>query len=223
MKGKPISINESDLLEMHAKYSGGLTLSQVGQEIGISQQSLSVLFHKRGLKVRARMELRTRKTIGETVDDSELVKFKDKWDMLESTVKGTIAENYVKNKLSELGFDVWEPVSQNHRTDMIIMCRKKIIRIQVKCATYDVARKRFRANLSRHRRSGDYSPYRVEDVDFFLVYCAGLPSMEFYVVPAELAKQLSINLLPHREKFLKLAFSWEKFRNAFHLLSDEKD
>lgn len=121
---------------------------------------------------------------------------------VDTTVKGTIAEGYVKVKLAELGFDVWEPVAQNHKTDLVILTERRVIKIQVKAAGYDLPSKAFRANLTRHRRGG------------------GLPTMEFYVIPASLADgNATPRLFPHREKALSFGdFSWETYRNAFDLL-----
>lgn len=204
---------------MHSAYVSGLTLKQVGAPHGMSPQSVGVLFHMNSMLVRRRGEVKTRPTIAETTDDSHLVAFKSEWDKLDTTVKGTVSENYVKNRLSELGFDVWEPVTQNHRTDLIIIEHSALIRIQVKSATYDPRGRRFRACLSRHRRSGEYCEYSNSDVDFFIIHCAGMPRLEFYVIPTEAAKKPSINLLPHRNKFTHFSdFTWEAYRNAFHLL-----
>jgi len=153
-------------------------------------------------------------------DDSGLLEFKAKWDLLDSTVKGTIAETHVKNRLSELGFDVWEPFCQNHKTDLFILHGRSILRIQVKSATYDRQTKAFRANVTRHRRSGKVTLYTVEDVDFFVIYCGGLEALQFYVVPSRLViGRTDLKLYPHREKGKLLgSVEWERFRNTFDQL-----
>lgn len=206
-----------DTQEVYEYYNNNHTIDETGEHFGLTRHQVREMFAKAGLPVRSRGH-RVKPRV-DALDDAALVAFKAQWDMLESTVKGTIAEGYVKNKLSELGFDVWEPVTQNHATDLVILSQRNVIRLQVKTATYDLERKRFRANLSRHRRSQDYVPYDDDFVDYFVVFCAGLPSLEFYVVPARLVKgQPSINLLPHRPKVRTMPNSWEEYRNAFDLL-----
>jgi hypothetical protein len=159
----------------------------------------------------------------DSIDDSDLVSFKKTWDTLDSTVKGTICEDYAKIRLSELGFDVWEPSCQNHRTDFVILSGKKITRIQVKAGTYDLETKCFRTNFSRRGRDGARGDYREEDVDFFMVYCAGLKRLSFYVIPASEigGKHKCPRLFPHREKLQRDqpgALVLEKYLDAFHLL-----
>lgn len=212
------SLTEEKIRELYSTYRSGSTLAETGAPIGMSPQTIARLFKKRGLPVRRRGEI-PRRAVAKT-DDSLLVEFKRKWGSLESTAKGTIAEGYVKNRLAELGFDVWEPVTQNHQTDLIILLASRVVRVQVKAATYDTKRKRFRANLSRRRRGGGASRYDPGAVDFFIVYCAGLQQMEFYVIPASLQlKSPTAALLPHRQRFANFStFTWESYRNAFHLI-----
>jgi hypothetical protein len=135
-------------------------------------------------------------------------------------VKGTVAETYVKNRLSEVGFDVWEPFCQNHKTDIFVLHANAIRRIQVKSATYDRKTKAFRANVTRHRRREKMMPYALEDVDFFIIYCGGLGVLTFYVVPASIVIARSdLKLYPHRPKGVFLGGpDWEKYRDAFALL-----
>lgn len=158
------------------------------------------------------------------IDDSSLRDFKKSWDTLDSTVKGSISEGYVKTKLAERGFDVWEPCSQNHRTDLIVMAGSAINRIQVKTGTYSLSTKCYQVNFSRHRRGGKRSDYESADVDFFVVYCAGLPRVDLYIIPAtEInGKNRCPRLFPHRRKLLEYADSgpsMERFLNAFEVLS----
>ena len=212
--------------EIHATYEGGLTIVQAAAAHSLSPSTVIGIFKRFGLPIRSKGEAsRMKPTIAEAVDDSSLLAFKSRWDALDTTVKGSIAEGHVRTKLAELGLDVWEPCSQNHRTDFVVLSNSRVTRIQVKCATYDVDRKRFRCNLHRRHRGGTHSVYAREDVDFFIVYCAGLPMPEFYVIPETLIGGVpSINLLPHRARQANFSeFSWEQYRGAFRLLEPSND
>lgn len=191
-------------------------MAQIASKVGVCVTTLKRVILKHKLPQRKRRYAK-RET---AIDDTKIVQFKAAWDKLDSTVKGTIAENHVKNRLSELGFDVWEPFCQNHKTDLFILEGRDIRKVQVKSATYDRKTKAFRANVTRRRRQGKKSGYELEDVDFFIVYCGGLDTLEFYVAPANLViGRTDMKLYPHRSKG---AFAggpeWETFRNAFNLL-----
>jgi hypothetical protein len=160
----------------------------------------------------------------DSYDDAAFLAFKSTWDKLDSTVKGTICEGYAKLKLSELGLDIWEPSCQNHRTDFVVLSGSGLKRIQVKAGTYDVKTKCFRANFTRHRRGGNRSDYNPEDVDFFMIYCAGMPTLSLYVIPAEQirGKNRCPRLFPHRDRFSNVptGCNLEPYLNAFHLISE---
>ena len=122
--------------------------------------------------------------------------------------------------MMELGLDVWEPCSQNHKTDFIVVAGGGFSRIQVKCATYDEPTKCFRVNLHRRARGGKHTLYTPVDADFFVVLCLGMEAPEFYVIPAAtVGDQPSIRLFPHRRRMAVFReFSWEQFRGSFDLL-----
>jgi hypothetical protein len=214
-KRSPSAMEETRVCSI---YSSGLSLKETAHRANLCISTVTKILRKHQTDRRIRT---TRGKPTEAIDDSSLITFKKKWDSLDSTVKGTVCENYVKTKLSELGFDVWEPSCQNHRTDLVILNGSKITRIQVKAGTYDLATKCFRANFSRHRRGGKRTEYEHEDVDFFTVYCPGLPSSTIYVIPeSEITRRNRCpRLFPHRDRLLVCSpFSLEKFVNDFELL-----
>lgn len=219
MRGRRNNLTEDQLLEMRAHYLDGRTIEQAAAHFQVGYGYLYKEFSRRGW-VRGR-GTRVKPTVLSTYDDGALTEFKAQWDRLDSTVKGSISEGFVKVRLASIGLDVWEPATQNHRTDLLVLFGRRVLKLQVKSATYDVPTKSFRANLTRHRRAGGRPAYDGEDVDFFLVYCAGLPSVEVYVIPASVVTGNSTpRLFPHREMAFKLReFSWEAYRNAFHLLT----
>ena len=218
---------EAEVRDLHASYwSGGATVAQAAAGAGVGLPALTKLFRRFGLPIKGRgtKGSRVKPTITEAIDDSPLLAFKADWDRLDSTVKGAIAESYAKVRLAEQGFDVWEPVAQNHRTDMIILFGRSMLRIQVKSATYDPKTKRFRANTTRHRRGAKERRFHDNgDVDYFVIYCGGLPQIELYVIPSEvIGTRPCLNLVPNRDKYSNFhnLVSWESYRNAFHLLRE---
>lgn len=220
-RGIKNQVTELQLESIRRFYSDGHTLEETAQEHGLSYGYLYKKF-KEMEWLRGRGH-RVNPGIAQGFDDSDLLKFKGEWDKLDSTTKGSIAENYVKIKLMELGFDVWEPAVQNHKTDLIILFDRNILKIQVKSATYDIKIKSFRGNLMRHRRgSGQRLDYSVDDVDFFIFYCGGLLGLEFYIVPMDIIRKIKNALFyPHRRKSLMIhpdSVPLEVYRNAFHLL-----
>jgi len=161
--------------EICSLYGSGLKLEEVQERSSYCIATIQRVLKRNGVPTRKRG---TRLGDGriKLINDTALVAFKEQWDKLESTVKGTIAETQVATRLSELGFDVWHPFCQNHKTDFIIALKNRFVKVQVKCATYDLKTKSFRANVTRHRRNGRVTQYAVEDVDFFIVYCCGFDS-----------------------------------------------
>lgn len=220
MRGSRTKATEAQILEMQAYYVDGHTLEQAGQQFGVPYSFLYRTFSTRGwLRGPGK---RVKPTVLSKYDDEALVEFKRGWDRLDSTVKGSISEGFVKVKLASLAFDVWEPATQNHRTDLLVLFGRRVLKLQVKSASYDPPTKSFRTNLTRHRRGGSHPNYVEEDADFFLVYCAGLPSVEMYVIPSSVVNGNSTpRLFPHREPaFTFREISWESYRNAFHQLSE---
>lgn len=218
MFGRPFP-DESKQKEICDLYTSGLRLEEVQERTGWCVTTIQKILTRNGVPARKRgTRLGTGKI--QLIDDSALVSFKKQWDKLESTVKGTIAETQVATRLSELGFDVWQPFCQNHKTDFLIALKSRFVKAQVKCATYDIKTKSFRANVTRHRRNGQVTQYSVEDVDFFIAYCCGFDSPVFYVVPAaKVLERADMKFYPQRKRgFTDRAVDWEMFKNAFDLI-----
>lgn len=203
---------------MYEEYQQGATVKKVGEKHGISGSAVHAAFQRRGFKLRDHSSPRAKHSKLAGFDDSAFADFKKMWDALDSKIKGTIIEGNIKNKLAEKGFDVWCPYMNNHKADFGVLVGGRLLRIQAKAATYDTETKRFRAALQTRDKNKRHIKYKPEDVDFFIVQCAGL--QEFYVVPAAVGiRNQSLNLLPHRERFKqRTADDWEIYRNRFDLL-----
>lgn len=202
--------------EICALYRSGLRLKDVARQSGFCVTTVRKVMSANGCVPRRRGKAVGSGPVRE-FDDVALVAFKKAWDRLSSPEKGTIAEGYAKNRLAELGFDVWEPFSQNHKTDIIVLSGASVRRLQVKSATYDTKIKAFRANVTRGRRGGKRTDYALSDVDFFVVYCGGLEHLCFYVIPAALViGRADLKLYPHRDKGSdRREVVWEAYRDDF--------
>lgn len=134
----------------------------------------------------------------------------------ESLATGAISEALTAVKLTALGFDVWKPFLDRHRSDLGVFVNGRLVRIQVKTASYDEKTKRFRVPL-KTKRKGEHLRYPVGAFDFFVIKCVRLD--EFYVLPFDIGEKVSYaNLYPHREKLMDAGYDFEGYRNNFELL-----
>lgn len=204
--------------KMYRLYLGGKTLAEVGNIFNTSSAQTKKLFDKNNLKTRGLMAHRKYNENKKLSSISfEWENQKTAWDLLDSKVKGEIAENLVKNKLLERRLEVWQSVTPNGKCDIIIWNKNtsKIQRLQIKTATY--IDKRFRANLTTRDKNKNHIKYQKTDIDFFIIYCPFING--FYVVPFGKVKHTtSLNLIPHRERLKIKGLSYEKYFNAFDLL-----
>lgn len=137
-----IKPNQKQQHEVCALYKFGHSLSEVSEKAALSVTTVQKILKAAGINSR---KCGIAPGIGavQEWDDTSILDFKHNWDPLDSTVKGTVSETHVKIRLIELGFDVWEPYTQNHRTDLIAIKDRVISKIQVKSATYDAKTKSF--------------------------------------------------------------------------------
>lgn len=206
--------------EMYDLYLLGETMEELAKKFGITKQAVSKGFKGRGYTTRDSSWPRKRESVLDKIDDSLLVKHKERWDTLDSKVKGTIAESCIKGRLAETGFDVWLPYMNNHKADMGVCQLGRLIRIQVKSATYDLPAKRFRAMLQTRDKEGNHIAYSLDDIDFFIVFCPSV--VDIYIIPAIIGcKHYSVNMLPHRDRIYRgTGVDWEIYKNAFGLLRE---
>ena len=201
--------SEDDLAVLRLMRGYGLPFSLIAQTLRRSEQAIIVQASK--LKIQAP------RIAG--VDDSGLVKNQDVFLTLDTKLVGTITEDQVRVKLALLGFDVFVPYMNNHKTDLALVRGAHICKLQVKSAVYDRGNKRFRAQLRTKDREGHHIGYSAADVDFFLVKCNGLE--EYYVIPYAIGNiQHNLNLYPHRLKMRVKGVDFEPYRNNFELLED---
>lgn len=151
--------------------------------------------------------------------NEELANIKAALSEIDSKMKGSIAESYIAARLAELGFDVWFPYMNNHKTDLAVCQNGRIVRIQAKSATFDLQTERFRAMLTTRDKAGKHIRYDESQQDFFIVKCEGV--WTFYVVPSAVGvAHHSLNFYPHRQRVFGGGFDAEQYRDAFHLIRD---
>ncbi|MGV7927503.1 MAG: group I intron-associated PD-(D/E)XK endonuclease [Spirochaetota bacterium] len=154
-----------------------------------------------------------------TFDDKAFSTIQTDLNKLDNKLIGTLNEELVKVKLGLLGYDIFLPFMNNHKTDLIIIKNEICIKIQIKSAVYDISSKRYRANFRTKDKNGNHISYKKEDVDFFIVKCNGID--EYYILPFEISiKNNYANLYPHRPKLQIKGFDFEKYRNAFNLIDN---
>lgn len=208
-----------DIEKMHELYRSGQTLKEVGIEFGVTAQYVAALFKKHGLSTRSKPKTRKMQSKIKGLSYAWESK-KESWVKLDSKIKGEIAENHVKNRLLELGFEMWVSVTPNSKSDMAVLnpVTGRLVKIQVKCATYVESDKRFRVAIVTKDKNRQPLKYLSEDVDYFIVYCPFV--FAFYVIPFEATIHTNhLNLVPHRERFkIKNEAIYEGYLEAFHLL-----
>ncbi len=209
---------DSEYSKWYEAYKNGLTLKGVAQMFGVSKQAVHAVFKKHGWPTRGLNASKDCVSHIKKFDDSQLIEMKNKWDSIDTLTKGAIVENYVVCKLAELGMDVWRPILSSHKSDMGIFMEGRLVRIQVKTASYDPKLKRFRAMLQTRDKHGKHIRYTKGTVDFFVVYCPGIH--DFYVIPGDVGvNNHSVTMIPHRKRFKEpTSYVWEEYQNAFHLL-----
>ena len=91
--------------------------------------------------------------------------------MLTSDQKGAIAETAIAHQAIKLGFDVYKPINEGTRFDLIIDVRGRLIRVQCKLAPRHGNVITVRCSSSRRSRAGHVKrAYTPEEIDAFGVY-----------------------------------------------------
>jgi hypothetical protein len=150
--------------------------------------------------------------------NQDFIKAKKRISTLDSKMKGQISESYVLAKLAEAGFDVWKPYMNNHKADLGVIIDNRLIRIQVKTATFDETSDRFRGSTTTKDKNGNHISYDGNLIDFFIFVC--LEASAFYVIPAKICiKRRSLNFYPHRNKSkARYKFDTTEYKDAFRLI-----
>jgi hypothetical protein len=121
---------------------------------------------------------------------------------LSTNQKGAIAETAIAHAAVKLGIDVYRPVAEGGRFDLIFGLGPNLLRIQCKWATRhgDVVRVAIRT--SRHTPRGYVqTKYRHDEIDAVAAYCATLD--QCFLLPVSLVGErnsIYLRLAPTRNK-----------------------
>jgi hypothetical protein len=123
--------------------------------------------------------------------------------------KGAIAELAIQLAATKLGIDVYTPVAEGGRSDMIFDLEPKLWRVQCKwaCRYGDVivvrcySNRRAREGLRRRR-------YTADEIDAFAAYCQELERCFFVPISEAPSNEIRLRLSPTRNnqrRFVKWA------------------
>jgi hypothetical protein len=129
--------------------------------------------------------------------------------MLSTDQKGAIAESAIVHAAIKLGIDVFKPVSDGERYDLVFDLGPKLLRVQCKSAARYGDVVVIRCYSARRTRSGVVRRcYTAEEVDAIGAYCAELNRC--YLLPPKLFEGrtvMHLRLAPTRNN-QKLAVNW---------------
>ncbi len=138
---------------------------------------------------------------------------------MDTKLKGDIAEQSVILFALKKGWGVSAPVGDRLPYDLVLDVNRKLIKVQVKSAWYDVAKQNYVVDNRRtktNRRQMVRSAYETGDFDFAIVYIEDVEV--FYVFPFEVFIQYGseIHLVETGKRQRKPASS--VYRNAWELI-----
>ena len=152
MKKKRWTEKEDELLSILR--TSGVRFDVISQILHRSEHSINVRASRLKISAPRRNE----------IDDSELSDNQDVFKKIDSKTVGTINEDEVKIKLATLGYDVFLPYMNNHKTDLVVIHKDKVCKLQVKSASYEQSNRRFRAQLRTKDKSNSFVSYSESDV-----------------------------------------------------------
>ena len=129
--------------------------------------------------------------------------------MLSTDQKGSIAETAIIHAAVKLGIDVYKPVSDGTRCDLIFDLGSELVRVQCKWASRHGDVIAVLCYSSRRSRDGLLRrPYTAEEVDAFAAYCADVDCCYFMrIAQFPGRQQILLRLAPTRNN-QKLGINW---------------
>ena len=132
---------------------------------------------------------------------------------------GELAELAFMYRAASEGIGVARPYGDSHPYDFLVQHGRRLARVQVKSCFTIQRRMGFPIIVCRHGWKG-VDLYTLEEIDFIAAYVA--PHQAWYVIPIEALKgSKSIRLYPGGKNHRFGAF-YEDYREAWHLLKEEK-
>jgi hypothetical protein len=131
---------------------------------------------------------------------------------LTTNQKGAIAETKIVAAAVELGVEVYRPVAEGGRFDLIFLMQDRLVRVQCKWAPCHGAVVAIRCYSCRRARDGlRVRRYTTTEIDAFAAYCPQLDSC--YFLPVD-------RFAGHRNIQLRLAPSRNNQRAGINWASD---
>ena len=138
-----------------------------------------------------------------------------------------LSEQLTMIKLLMLGFDVYKPVLDSSKIDLLGYKKNKMFKFQVKTAGYSDHFDYFETQLSNRLRKRDTKEMRLRysenQVDFFIIKLTGI--FKFYIIPIKDAlsqKSPNTRFFPNRKKAQIKSkadvFNTDKYFEAFDLI-----
>ena len=114
--------------------------------------------------------------------------------MLSTDQKGTIAELAIAARAIELGVEVYRPVAEGGRYDLIVDAGGRLLRVQCKWATTDHSVVAIRCRRCRRTRDGLlHRGYSADEIDGIAAYCHAIDRC-FYLSIEEIAGRMTVQL-----------------------------
>jgi hypothetical protein len=120
--------------------------------------------------------------------------------MLTTNQKGAIAETAVAHAATKLGIEVYRPVAEGGRFDMIFLLGDDLVRVQCKWAPRHDDVISVRCDSNRRAREGlRRRLYTAQEIDAFAAYCPELNRCYFLPIERFLGRsQILLRLRPTR-------------------------
>src|SRR5687767_3720142 len=128
--------------------------------------------------------------------------------MLTTDQKGAIAATAIVHEATKLGIEVYRPIAEGGRFDMIFLLDERLVRVQCKWAPLPGDVITVRTCSSRRAREGIRKrSYTAEEIDAYAAHCLALGRCYY----------LPIELFPNqREIRLRLAVTRNKQKRGVH-------
>jgi hypothetical protein len=129
--------------------------------------------------------------------------------MLTTDQKGAIAETAIMHEAAKLGIEVYCPIAQGGRFDLILLLGSRLVRVQCKWAPLVGDAVAVRCCSSRRAREGFRKRgYAADEIDAYAAHCAALG--QNYLLPIELfpnQREIRLRLVSTRNK-QRLRVNW---------------
>jgi hypothetical protein len=131
--------------------------------------------------------------------------------MLTTDQKGAIAEAAIAWEATKLGIEVYRPISEGGRFDMIFLVDERLVRVQCKWASRHGDVVAIRCYSCRRTREGIRKRlYSADEIDAFAAYCAELERCYYIPVDGVAGRHVIQLRLARAKNNQRLGINWAK-------------